>query len=65
MPFVTESVWDALPASGLLSHDTEFLMISECPDPQKLASKLSGGEKVFVQVLKPHLPRTTFFLKIL
>ncbi len=23
MPFVTE-VWDALPASGLLSHDAEF-----------------------------------------
>ena len=38
MPFVTESVWDALPASGLLSHDAEFLMVSEWPDPQKLAS---------------------------
>ena len=38
MPFVTESVWDTLPASGLLSHDAEFLMISEWPDPQKLAN---------------------------
>ena len=38
MPFVSESVWDALPASGLLSHDTEFLMVSEWPDPQKLAN---------------------------
>ena len=38
MPFVTESVWDALPASGLDAHDSEFLMVANWPDPADFAS---------------------------
>ena len=37
MPFVTESVWDALPASGLDAHDAEFLMVAPWPEPEALA----------------------------
>jgi valyl-tRNA synthetase len=37
MPFVTESVWDALPASGLDAHDQQFLMVSAWPKPEELA----------------------------
>ncbi len=37
MPFVTESVWDALPASGLDAHDAEFLMVAAWPEPDELA----------------------------
>ena len=37
MPFVTESVWDALPASGLDAHDAKFLMVSSWPEPEELA----------------------------
>ncbi len=37
MPFVTERVWDALPASGLDAHDKPFLMVSAWPDPAELA----------------------------
>ena len=37
MPFVTESVWDALPASGVFSHDATFLMTAAWPEPQELA----------------------------
>ena len=37
MPFVTESVWDALPASGLDAHDKPFLMVSAWPEPSELA----------------------------
>ncbi len=37
MPFVTERVWDALPASGLDSHDAKFLMVAAWPDPSELA----------------------------
>ncbi len=33
MPFVTEKVWDALPASGLDAHDAQFLMVAAWPDP--------------------------------
>ena len=38
MPFVTESVWDALPASGLDAHDSEFLMVVSWPEPDDFAS---------------------------
>ena len=37
MPFVTESVWDALPASGLDAHDAQFLMVAKWPEPDDLA----------------------------
>ena len=37
MPFVTERVWDALPASGLDAHDAQFLMVAAWPDPSALA----------------------------
>ncbi len=37
MPFVTEKVWDALPASGLDAHDASFLMVSTWPEPTELA----------------------------
>ncbi len=37
MPFVTERVWDALPASGLDAHDAQFLMLADWPDPAALA----------------------------
>lgn len=33
MPFVTESVWDSLPASGLDAHESEFLMLAAWPEP--------------------------------
>ena len=38
MPFVTEKVWDALPASGLDAHDAQFLMLAAWPEPDALAS---------------------------
>ena len=38
MPFVTESVWDALPASGLDAHDAKFLMLADWPEPADFAS---------------------------
>ncbi len=38
MPFVTEKVWDALPASGLDAHDTQFLMMAAWPEPETLAA---------------------------
>ena len=38
MPFVTESVWDALPASGLDAHDAQFLMVADWPEPDTLAA---------------------------
>ncbi len=38
MPFVTESVWDALPASGLDGHDAQFLMVAAWPEPERLAA---------------------------
>jgi valyl-tRNA synthetase len=37
MPFVTESVWDALPASGLDDHSSKFLMTAAWPEPDALA----------------------------
>ena len=37
MPFVTEKVWDALPASGLDAHDSSFLMMAAWPNPDELA----------------------------
>ena len=37
MPFVTESIWDAMPASGLDAHDAEFLMTAAWPEPEKYA----------------------------
>ena len=37
MPFVTESVWDALPASGLDDHSAEFLMVAAWPEPERFA----------------------------
>lgn len=37
MPFVTESVWDMLPASGLDGHDAQFLMLAAWPEPEVLA----------------------------
>ncbi|MDO4798070.1 MAG: valine--tRNA ligase, partial [Coriobacteriales bacterium] len=38
MPFVTERVWDALPASGLDAHDAQFLMVAAWPEPDQLAA---------------------------
>ncbi len=38
MPFVTESVWDALPASGLDDHSAPYLMVAPWPEPDDLAS---------------------------
>ena len=38
MPFVTERVWDALPASGLDAHDAKFLMVAAWPEPADLAT---------------------------
>lgn len=35
MPFVTESVWDALPASGLDDHSAQFLMVAQWPEPER------------------------------
>ena len=37
MPFVTESVWDALPASGLDDHFADFLMVAAWPEPSQYA----------------------------
>ncbi len=37
MPFVTESVWDMLPASALDDHSSEFLMTAAWPEPEVLA----------------------------
>ena len=37
MPFVTETIWDAMPASGLDAHDAEFLMTAAWPEPEKYA----------------------------
>lgn len=36
MPFVTESVWDALPQSAFALRDQEFLMMSAWPEANKL-----------------------------
>lgn len=48
MPFVTESVWDALPASGLDAHDAQFLMLASWPDPEELRSFINeDAERVF------------------
>ncbi|WP_028264062.1 valine--tRNA ligase [Atopobium fossor] len=38
MPFVTEKIWDALPASGLDAHDASFLMLAPWPEPSKLTA---------------------------
>ena len=37
MPFVTERIWDSLPASGLDDHSAEFLMLAAWPEPERLA----------------------------
>ena len=37
MPFVTESVWDKLPASGLDDHSVKFLMVAKWPEPDDFA----------------------------
>lgn len=37
MPFVTESIWDSLPASGLDAHDAAFLMVAAWPEPEAYA----------------------------
>jgi valyl-tRNA synthetase len=37
MPFVTESVWDMLPASGLDDHSARFLMVAAWPEPERYA----------------------------
>ena len=37
MPFVTETIWDAMPASGLDAHDAEFLMTAAWPEPERYA----------------------------
>ena len=37
MPFVTESVWDKLPASGLDDHSAKFLMVAKWPEPDEFA----------------------------
>ncbi|WP_455138421.1 valine--tRNA ligase [Thermophilibacter sp.] len=43
MPFVTESVWDALPASGLDAHDARFLMLAAWPEPERFAGFVNEG----------------------
>jgi valyl-tRNA synthetase len=43
MPFVTEKVWDALPASGLDAHDARFLMVAAWPESSELARFLNEG----------------------
>ena len=43
MPFVTEKVWDALPASGLDAHDAQFLMLAAWPEPDAPASFLNDA----------------------
>ena len=48
MPFVTESVWDALPASGLDDHSAEFLMVAAWPEPERFAEFMNErAEKDF------------------
>jgi valyl-tRNA synthetase len=37
MPFVTETVWDALPATGVDSHPEKFLMMSAWPKTEDYA----------------------------
>ncbi|MBQ3283390.1 MAG: class I tRNA ligase family protein, partial [Atopobiaceae bacterium] len=39
MPFVTEKVWDAMPASSLdeVSHEGRFLMMAAWPEPEAFA----------------------------
>ncbi len=37
MPFVTERIWDSLPASGLDDHSAQFLMVAEWPEPERFA----------------------------
>ena len=37
MPFVTESVWDAMPAGGVDEHPAQFLMLSAWPEPDDYA----------------------------
>ena len=41
MPFVTESVWEALPATDLDDHSSEFLMLSTWPDPEAFAAYIN------------------------
>ncbi|MEE8704229.1 MAG: valine--tRNA ligase [Olsenella sp.] len=36
MPFVTERIWDSLPAIGLDDHSAEFLMLAAWPEPERL-----------------------------
>lgn len=38
MPFVTEKIWDALPASGLGEKTSDLLMLSAWPEPNELAA---------------------------
>jgi valyl-tRNA synthetase len=40
MPFVTEAVWDSMPASGLdeTDHEGRFLMQASWPDPESLST---------------------------
>lgn len=37
MPFVTEKIWQAMPASGLDAHDAKFLMLAAWPEPGALS----------------------------
>ena len=38
MPFITETIWDALPASGLGEHTSQFLMLAAWPDLKRYES---------------------------
>lgn len=43
MPFVTEYIWDILPASGLDDHSAEFLMLAAWPEPAQYASFINDA----------------------
>ncbi|MGN0054934.1 MAG: valine--tRNA ligase [Atopobiaceae bacterium] len=41
MPFVTEKIWDSLPASGLDDHSAKFLMVASWPEPDRFQQFLN------------------------
>ncbi|QOY59968.1 valine--tRNA ligase [Thermophilibacter immobilis] len=52
MPFVTESVWDALPASGLDAHDAQFLMVAAWPEPEAYAGLVNDEAEGSFELLR-------------
>ena len=43
MPFVTESVWESLPATATEAHEQEFLMLSQWPDAEAFAAYINDA----------------------